>query len=229
VDQDSLGFDSTIKPDPGNKGRFIITVHPDGEKQNPKRFQTTQILSLFQAEPIRGRGTRVYEAIEMDENGNSTGSHVVLKDTWIDSDRKREGSVLDSMRAAADGADTQLFDTHFLTKVYHGDVWIELDILDDTANGLMCGLNITSGQVSLFELQRRPVQRSEPPSGSEGLRTMSSVKARDPDPRYVLKTHYRVVFKEICIPIYRIKSLPEVITVLSETVSGTFWYGTVHL
>jgi hypothetical protein len=158
---------------------------------------------------------------------------VVVKDFWIDSDRMREGDILDSMRAAAVGDEKYLFDTYFLTKLCHGDVRTESGTLDDTAEGLMRGLDITSGQVSLFELQRSPIQGSEPPPGSEGLRALSGdqdqAQDQGPPPRYAHKTHYRIVFKERCIPIDHIKSLPDVITILSETVNGAFWYGTVHL
>jgi hypothetical protein len=161
---------------------------------------------------------------------------VVLKDTWIDSDLLREGGIVDSIRTAASGDihDRRVAEEHFLTPVCHGDVWTEPGVLDDTANGLMRKLNIPTDDDSLFLLQRKITQksgsasRSGPASRSDGPPTTSGVKSLDP-PIYAPKIHYRVVLKEICTPIYKIKSLPDVMTVLSETVSGAFWYGTVHL
>jgi hypothetical protein len=50
----------------------------------------------------------------------------VLKDTWIDSDRTREGNILASLHAAANDEDKQLVEKHFLTTICHGDVWTEL-------------------------------------------------------------------------------------------------------
>jgi hypothetical protein len=133
----------------------------------------------------------------------------VLKDIWIDSDRMREGNVLALLRAAANDEDRQLLVKHFLTIVCHGDVWTELGILDDTANDLMRGLKITADHDSLFKPQREPfIHNYEPRPGSH--------------PRYTHKTRYRIVFKEKCITIYRMKSLPDVITVLTETVGGEF-------
>ena len=223
ADQSSLGFDPTIQPDPGNRGQFVITIHPDDDKQNPRKFRTTKILSSYGAEPLRGRGTRVFEAVEIDENGDSNGSPVVLKDIWIDSDRTREGNILASMCTAANDEDKQLLEKYFLTTICHGDVWTELDILDDTANALMRGLNITLGRGSLFKLQRRPfIQNHEPPSGSQGLRLMSRVQAPHSHLRYAHKTHYRIVFKEKGVTMDRMRSLPGVITVLTETASGAF-------
>jgi hypothetical protein len=131
---------------------------------------------------------------------------VVLKDFWVNSDRSREGNILASLHAlaAADDDDKHLVEKHFLTTICHGDVWTEPDILDDTANALMRGLNITPDHESLFQSRRNSfLHNYEPPSGSH-------------------KTHYRIVFKEKGITIDRLKSLPDVMTVLTETISGAF-------
>jgi len=152
--------------------------------------------------------------VEIDGNGDSNGLPVVLKDTWVDSDRTREGNILASLHAEAGREDRKLVEKHFLTTICHGDVWTEFDILDDTANALMRALNITSDHDSLFELQRKPfIQNYGPPwplSGSESHL------------RYAHKTHYRIVFKEKGITIDRMRSLPDVMTVLTGTVNGAF-------
>ncbi|KAF9513935.1 hypothetical protein BS47DRAFT_1362032 [Hydnum rufescens UP504] len=86
ADRASLGFDPTMMRAPGDPSQFIIT--------KDRRFRTRKILSSFGAEPLRGRGTRVYEAIGVDEHGKEMGDPVVLKDIWIDHDRMREGTIL---------------------------------------------------------------------------------------------------------------------------------------
>jgi len=135
----------------------------------------------------------------------------VLKDIWVDSDRTREGNILALLHAAANDEDKQLLEKHFLTTICHGDVWTELDILDDTANTLMRGWNIATGRDSIFKLRRELfILNYKLPSGSESHL------------RYTHKTHYRIVFKEKGITIDRIRSLPDVMTVLTETVSGAF-------
>jgi Fungal protein kinase len=186
------------------------------------RFRTTKILSSYGAKSLRGRGTRIFEVVEIDGNGDPNGSPVVLKDTWVDSDRTREGNILTSLRESTSGEDRELFEKYFLTTICHGDVWTEFNLLDDTANALMCGLNL-SDHDSLFKLQRKPfIPNYEPPSGSAGLRATSRVQARHLHLRYAHKTHYRIIFKEKGITIDRMRSLPDVMTVLSETVSGEF-------
>jgi hypothetical protein len=161
--------------------------------------------------------------VEIDGNGDSNGLPVVLKDIWIDSDRMREGEILASLHANTYGDDRNLFKKHFLTTICHGDVWTESDIVDDTANALMRGLNITPDHDSLFKLQRKSFMPNyKTPSGSVGLRATSHVQAPRPYLRYAHKTHYRIVFKEKGITIDRMRSLPEVLTVLIEAVSGAF-------
>ena len=227
ADQKSLGFDPTIQR---NKAQFVITIHPDNDKRSPRRFQTRQIISSSGAESLLGRGTRVFEAVEIDGNGNPNGSPVVLKDIWIDSDRTREGKVLALLHTEANCEDRKLVEKHFLTTICHGDVWTEIDIRDDTANSLMRGLEITSDHVSLFKLQVKPFIRTyEPLSGSESSQANSRVRAPHPHLRFAHKTHYRIVFKEKGITIDRVKRLSDVMTVLGETVDGAFLFRTTHV
>ena len=210
-----LGFDTTIQPVTGDRRQFDITVHPHNDKENSRTFRTIRVISSYGAEPIRGRGARVFEAVELDRNGEPNGPHVVLKDMWIDSDRMREGTILTSLYEAAEDEDKRLVEKHSLTTICHGDVWTEVDILDDTANALMRGFSIASGHDSHFELPWTPYP----------YRLHSSHSRL----RYADKTHYRIVFKEICITIGHIRSLPDVMVVLVETVAGSFLYYTIHL
>ena len=205
-----LGFDTTIQPVTGDRRRFDITVHPHNDKENSRTFRTIRVISSYGAEPIRGRGTRVFEAVELDRNGEPNGPHVVLKDMWIDSDCMREGIILTSLYEAAEDEDKRLVERHFLTTICHGDVWTVVDIVDDTANALMRGFSIASGHDSHFEWQWTPYPYSSCLQSSHSCR------------RYADKTHYRIVFKEICVTIERMPSIPDVMAILDQTVTGTF-------
>ena len=179
------------------------------------------------AEPFLGRGTRVFEAVEIDENGDPNGSPVVLKDTWVDSDRTREGNVIALLHTEANCEDRKLIEKHFLTTVCHGDVWTELDILDDTANSLMRGLDISSAYVSRFKLQMNPFMQTYESRSGQSSWEYSRVQVTYPKLRYSHKTHYRIVFKEKGITIDCVMRLPDVMTVLGETVGGAFSFGTI--
>ncbi len=212
-----------MQPVKGQRGQFDITVHLDSDRQNSRTYRTVRIISSYGADPLRGRGTRVFEAVELDGNGEPIGSHVVLKDTWIDNDRAREGNILTSLHLAAQGEDKQLMEKSFLTTICHGDVWTGFGLLDDNAKTLMRGLDIEKDRDSLFQLQRKStIQRGRSAPRSESLRASSSVQVPHSNKTYAHKTHYRIVFKEIGTTIDRVRSLPEVMKVLTETAGGAF-------
>ena len=147
---------------------------------------------------------------------------MVLKDTWIDSDRMREGDILASLRETADPEGKQLLEKYFLTTICHGDVQTELNVVDDTANALMRGLEIAKDHAPLFRLQQGPnIQENTSGTGSANLRA-SPAQIPSDRIRYAPKTHYRIVFREIGTTIDRLQSLPDVMKVLTETVSGAF-------
>jgi len=143
----------------------------------------------------------------------------VLKDIWIDHDRTREGIILAQLYNEADDEDKVLVKKYFLTVICHGDVWMEPGVLDDTENGLMRGLRATTDR--MFELQQKQlmVSKHQAASGSQGLRATSRLHAPHPNPKYTHKTHYRIVFEEKGVTIDLIPSFPEVMKVLTETVT----------
>jgi hypothetical protein len=217
-----LGFDPTIDRVPGELTHFVITVHPHNDNKLLRRFRTTNIISSFGTEPLRGRGTRVFDAIKLDGHGNEIGSPVVLNDIWIDHDCTREGVILAQLYDEADDEDKELVKKHFLIVICHGDVWTEPNVLDDTEGGLMRGL--TAATDSMFELQQKQlvVPKHQAASGSQGLRATSCLHAAHPNLKYTHKTHYRIVFEEKGVTIDLIPIFPEVMKVLTETVTGMF-------
>jgi hypothetical protein len=146
----------------------------------------------------------------------------VVKDIWIDHDRKREGAILAELHAQAVNEDKKLVEKYFLTAICYGDVWMAPGVLDDTENGLMRGLKVTMD--SMFELQRKQfvIQTHPTPTGSEGLRAISRLHVPHPNVKYAHKTHYRIVFKERGVTIDLIPSLPDVMTIVTDIVDGAF-------
>jgi Fungal protein kinase len=205
---------------PKHPTQFIVTVHPHDNKE-PRRFRTGQIISSFGAEPLRGRGTRVYEAIEVDEHGKEKGIAVVLKDIWIDHDRTREGDILAQLYKEADEEDKKLVKKHFLSTVCHGDVLIEPSVRDNTRD-LMRRMDITRD--SVFQLQKRSSMDSthKVASGSQSLRAMSRLHVQHPNLTYSHKTHYRIVFEEKGTTIDLVPNLSDVMKVLVDIVAGAF-------
>ena len=182
----------------GQPSHFIITVHPDHDQEKPRRFRTKGIIPSFGAEPLRG--TRVFEAIENDNQGCEKGSNVILKDTWTDKDRVREGAILAQMYHEAKGGDKALVQKHFLTIICHGDVRMNPEVVDDTEETIMRGLKTMNHTFLVRYAKTGSITISD--SLSETLE-MNSFD--DPNPKtYIHKTHYRIVFKEQGIAINHI-------------------------
>jgi serine/threonine protein kinase len=223
----SLGYDPTMERASGMPSQLIIGVHSDKDIKKERKFKTIKTIYSRDADPMRSRGTRIFEAIEIDPNGREKGSRVVLKDIWIDSDRIREGAILDALYNDAVDEDKHLVRQYFLTTVCHGDVLLaESNIVDDTECGLMRGLGLD--YTKLFFLQRKGfvdtvVTTHRSASGPERLAQASRlVYIPYPVQKYAHKTHYRIVFKEKGITVDNVKTLPEVLGILSGIVTGTF-------
>ena len=84
-----MGFDPTVTlfRHPSGETSFDIVVRSAHEEDAVYRTNAT----LFDAghDQLLGRGTRVWKAARLDkDSGQSTAKTVVLKDSWVDADRK---------------------------------------------------------------------------------------------------------------------------------------------
>lgn len=215
----SLGFDPTIQRIPGQPTQFIMAVHTSHYQEKPRRFRTKSIISSTGADPLRGRGTRVFEAIEIDEHGHEIGTNVVLKDIWIDKDRAREGTILAQLYDEAKGNDKALVQKYFLTTVCHGDVWLDEKVADDTEESIMRGLKTTDTMFSLRFLIDGSISLSNTSTRPQSLHAMNLLKDWSPT-KYAHKAHYRIVFREQGIMIHRVPSFHDVLKTLMDTVDG---------
>lgn len=219
-----LGFDPTITPvwntNAGNNRQYEITVRSrDGTTSS---FLTEHLISNIGAEAVRGRGTRVWKVRKL-VDGVPSGDPMVLKDCWIDHDRKREGDILDQLRSSAQN-DTHkaIFSKHFLTVNCHGDVYVDSQ-LDNTKTLLRQDTDIPE------DLGWYQLKHAGPKSGAEHV-TMPPVgrtpvteqipKAEDAV-EYDEKTHYRIVFNEVAKGIDELTSMHMIFVYLSEVLIGT--------
>ncbi|KAF9236967.1 hypothetical protein BU15DRAFT_63578 [Melanogaster broomeanus] len=146
-------------------------------------YQTVETLSDFGAEAMRGRGTRM----------GKEAKHVVIKDAWRDSDRKREDHILREILDDIErmGGDIAAAKQHFLTVLNQDDVKVE-GVMDDTRQ-------LLRGKV---------------------LPDSMSCHSRSGFPEIHHKQHFRLVFEEIGQPIYALRSLRDVSGTLDYAVKG---------
>ncbi|KAI0946838.1 hypothetical protein AcW1_010392 [Taiwanofungus camphoratus] len=225
-----VGWDPMICPimdskgkvllDSDGKRRFDITVRlADGTNVV---YRTIKILADFGADAPQGRGTRVWEAKKL-ENGEECGEPVVLKDSWIDSDRTREGVLYGELRDSDTSTDFQnAMKTFIMTAICNGDVYINGEV-DDTQ------MLMTRGQRIPRDCSKFTVQLTRPPAAqfSHSSRLATGYhhspeeyrgKHSAPPRVYHPKTHYQIVFKEVCKPISTVTSLATVFKLLSQAI-----------
>jgi Fungal protein kinase len=190
------------------------SLHHDQE--NPRRFQTKSLISSSGADPLQGRGTWVFEAIEIDKNDHEMGSDVVLKDSWIDKDCTREGTILDQLYNEAKGNDKTLVQKHFPTTICYGDVCLDVGVVDNTDESIMHGLKVTDSKFSLSGVGRS-INLSN--VGPENLHMLNFPEYHSPA-EYTHKVHSHVIFKERGMTIYHICLFPDVLKTAIDTVDG---------
>ena len=111
-----------------NKWNYQITVKGRDNQENvvTKVYRTIDIIA-DRSSNLRGRATRVYEAYEV---GNP-GSIVVIKDSWLDVNRDKEGDTLQELLKDASDDEKAMF----LTVLIHGVV--EIDGKEDLTRDLL--------------------------------------------------------------------------------------------
>ncbi|OSX62315.1 hypothetical protein POSPLADRAFT_1143236 [Postia placenta MAD-698-R-SB12] len=213
------GWDPTVKRVPGTKGppRYDIIVRDKDGKETV--YRTTRMISDVGANPIRSRGTRVWEAREL-RNDEEYGPAVVLRDSWIDADRQNEGDILETFRSAkTEPDDEELIDQGLLSVVCHGDVFVDTQ-RDHTRIVMTRGADITSDS-PLFVLQYTPPPEVDPRNtlSHTGVGKLITPPDRYPPNEVVTyhpKIHYRIVFKEVCRSLYTVTELGTLFKVLMQ-------------
>ena len=111
-----------------NKSNYQITVKGIDNHQNSvtKIYRTTDIIANMSSN-VRGRATRVYEAYDVENRC----SKVVIKDSWVDVNRTKEGDTLKELLKDASDEEKAMF----LTVLVHGVV--EIDGREDLTRDLL--------------------------------------------------------------------------------------------
>ena len=245
-----LGYDTTMSTPADTqlrvKNQWNITVQPvirveDAEGAEAKSigkktrapdvtFCTTELISSIGAEGVRSRGTRVWQAQQLDA-GKMQPVEVVMKDYWVDSNRIREADIrLEILKDAHTEEDRKLLRRHLLTPLYSGDVVIEEDVDSTCALRRSASLSACEGMkmVSLVRsspttIDHNAVMEDIPhaPWGSGAIPQGPISQAR-----IVLiddKSHHRIVFKEKGVTIEHLTRVSKVILAGMQALNGELW------
>lgn len=126
----------------------LTTQLPDNS-QRIEIYKTVRVI-YESANKFRGRASRVYEAIVDDSKDPSISHRVVLKDSWINVDRPKEGDTHAKIMEGAEPEEQELFTTLF----QHGVV--QINGMDDSTQDL-----ILNGQTFFDSYQKEKPKRDK--------------------------------------------------------------------
>lgn len=218
-DATSLGWDPTMTyvPASGTEAGYYTIQVPSQDGTTVTVYRTLDIISDIGTNTTRGRGTRVWKIVKTTD---PKGKTAVLKESWIDSERDREGDILKQLRDSAKTDDQKnTMSLCFLTVQVNGDVMINSKA-DTSLSQDVCDTLVGRGDRfvlddSDYDQLLVHIERiSKTPEGTgahthpQGYRVEAPVKRHT----YRTKTRYRVVFNEYCT---RLSDEPSLITVFS--------------
>ena len=218
ADSVALGWDTTVVS-AGVPGQYDITVEDADGTQTV--YRTLEVLSTTRTELETGKGTRIWKAVEL-MDGVPHGMPVVLKDVWRHEELGREGDTLAAIRDCDPSEDARkLLSQRTLTVLHHGDVVLRSPVVELP----YVDYNRLHSQNAVRFLQNKPLTDSRfmsagppiPPHyvTSRGLRILLG-----------RRLHYRIVFKELCVPLHSEKSLSGVFTGLKDVCEGNGCFST---
>jgi hypothetical protein len=228
--REQLGYDESVtfvKFDEVHGGFQRVFDYLVSEDLGPeRRFRTVRLITDRGSEVLTGRGTRIWEVVEMlkDESEPAPDRvHMVLKDSWIEDDRIPEFEILRDVREKLKH-DPGLH--HFLNVECAGVVR-QLDSTSDTTKLSVCNLRAVKDLELQFDEMAETVESDsetltclgwEPsyPIMKEPRLTGSDLrKKRD------FRKHSRQVFREVGTPITRLTSYPALLNALHGALCGT--------
>ena len=188
-------------------------------------YRTVVTLSDFGADPILGRGTRVFSVYDANDPSRTRRA---LKDVWVETDRLREGDILaDLFRKIASNrpADLEAARRLFLTVLCHEDVTIdgEKDLTSNLLGGGDLPAECDDMQLPLTLFRRVRASEGSRVASIGGVqvnpctRMLAQRTARVPS-----RAHYRIVFEEVGVAVHDLSSLSAACQVLHDAVEGIF-------
>lgn len=189
-------------------------------------YRTTSIISDFGAEALRGRGTRVFEAyLRINSNGDPVDSNkrIVIKDSWRECDRKREDEIraeIFSDLEKAKGTEAAEADMkYFLTVLQASDVTV--DGKRDDTNQLLRYLPLPA-DCGWYTISPSPGLSRTRHTSSVGCPPSYNSHRHVPKPLNIYhRTHSRIVFEEVCTPLFELRDLDCVFATLGDGLRGS--------
>ncbi|KAG9308919.1 hypothetical protein JVU11DRAFT_11379 [Chiua virens] len=223
-DDVGLGWDPTVErernPDSGEI-TYVFTICG-------KRFTTIRPLATYGADSMVGRGTRVFLARDED------GREVAIKDSWRDSDRDSEGTILEKIFGDIRdklGEEAAEAEKYFVAVDCYEDVSFAPGKLDQTL-ALQCGYTPKWDRITADPPLSAKVHTSSIGDIPELAATQLIMRRLPRDsPTIPCRTHARTVFRDVGVPLQAVSSLTKSFMCLNYALRGLYYLhraGWVH-
>ncbi|KAL5525405.1 hypothetical protein ACEPAF_9275 [Sanghuangporus sanghuang] len=212
--KEELGWDPTIRHVLRDHGEHVYHIDVCGQT-----YETEQLLSDFSSDALVSHATRVWTVRHL-----GSGASCVLEDVWIDESQQPEHDVRETILHDVEekfGHEArQEMAMHLLTPVAHWLVTVD-GKEDHTTTVMMRGFTPSMKQRFKIRVKKARCRR----------------ELRAPFPRCLhrrkvyQRKHYRIVFKEVALDIYKVKKLTDVFSVLRDGAKVLKWIhgcGWVH-
>lgn len=172
------------------------------------------------ANSLMGRCTRVWNVQELLDDSRMSKQTYVLKDTWTDADRRREGAAYDIFKQfKLDTIQRQPLDDILLSKVCHSDV--EIAGMSDATTDL----SDLKDKDRCFEIVWRGSDVKDPKPRFDDSTPVSSYHhsiTHQLPPPHERRTmvHHRIVFEESGTPLHKIDSPAQIFESISRVAVG---------
>ncbi|KAL0567884.1 hypothetical protein V5O48_014111 [Marasmius crinis-equi] len=235
---EELGYDPTVKR-VLYKGEWHYDFKVVGEDGKDHWYRTVRSIATHRAQRLPGRGVRVYEVIELDENSQPIERDTcVLKDYWLTTDSKSESEIQDDIITRAHkvrGGDPEDIKKHFMTilhdwvvkigradRSYDDDTLLHLHRKNPPEDPEMHTLKETVDETLPSPPKLPGVNRQ--PTGS--LNMPAPPPRHDlpdePDEPYVFepRVHRRLIFKEVGVTLEKLTNQRHLAQSLAEATEG---------
>ncbi|KDQ20883.1 hypothetical protein BOTBODRAFT_50929 [Botryobasidium botryosum FD-172 SS1] len=220
--QTELGYDPSITRIYVNGAEQLdIEVHSEGETRT---FRTLRLLSNSATDRVRSRATRVWVVHEKDD----PSKQLVLKDVWVEDDRRREGDIYKEVLDSVQEEDKERARAHFLDPMCHGDVRVVLRsgerVVDNTRDTVRQGYIIPRAafSASLFRISANTPLVSKVSNTDDGsVPELSAGILDDIDGRtFHARTHYRIVFDGVGVSAKDLMDMTKILKALEGAANG---------
>ncbi|EKM48415.1 uncharacterized protein PHACADRAFT_266377, partial [Phanerochaete carnosa HHB-10118-sp] len=232
AEEHQLGWDPTIKrlpPTPIHPlPRYEITVRDTLRDEVVERtYRTKDLIWNYGADAFRGRGTRVWSVVEVDADGNEGTDLYILKDSWADVDREREGRINQLIHSRVVEQDEELASkvyARFFMQVHaFGDVHIgpRVDRTDNFKVDRFGEELLSRGTLTVLVRTDDEGNPQDVKLPRRGVPVVTrSIRPREPVLHYSHKVHHRTVFKDAGKDLLEVDTLVDVYRRIEQVLSG---------